>query len=230
MPAKVSLLLIGLGSLAAVGYFTLGGSSAMPDLPTKLIDVDATATASEQALIEAGQPAVATFGSGCFWCTEAVFQQLPGVRAVISGYSGGHVKNPTYEQICGGRTGHAEVVQVTYDPAVITFAELLQAFWYSHDPTTLNQQGHDVGTQYRSAVFFHDEDQRRLAEGYKRKLDDAGLFRGPLVTEIAPFTTFYAAEDYHQNYYEDNPRQRYCALVIRPKLDHFRAVFAEKLK
>jgi peptide-methionine (S)-S-oxide reductase len=172
----------------------------------------------------------ATFGSGCFWCTEAVFQQLKGVESVVSGYSGGTVPNPTYEQVCGKKTGHAEVVQITYDPAVVSFPELLEVFWRSHDPTTKDRQGNDVGPQYRSVVFYHSDRQREWAEEYKRKIDAAGVFPAPVVTEIAPFSAFYPAEDYHQNYFADNPRQRYCQFVIRPKVDKLRAVFGDKLK
>lgn len=171
----------------------------------------------------------ATFGSGCFWCTEAVFQQLRGVKAAVSGYSGGSVQNPTYEQVCSGRTGHAEVVQVTFNPAEISFAELLRVFWQTHDPTTLNRQGHDVGTQYRSAVFYHNEAQRATAEAYKRQLDESGTFRTPLVTEIVPFSTFYPAENYHQNYFRLNPAQSYCAAVIRPKVEKFAHQFGDML-
>ena len=174
--------------------------------------------------------ALATFGSGCFWCTEAVFQQLKGVERVVSGYSGGASQNPTYEDICTGGTGHAEVIQVTYDPQVVKYDELLEVFWKTHDPTTLNRQGNDVGTQYRSVVFYHDEEQRRLAEHYKLRLDAAGIFRGPIVTEISPLATFYPAENYHQNYFQDNSRQPYCSFVIRPKLEKLREVFADKLK
>lgn len=173
---------------------------------------------------------VATFGSGCFWCTEAVFQQVEGVVKVESGYSGGKVKNPTYREVCSGLTGHAEVVQLTYDPAVVSFEELLEIFWQTHDPTTLNRQGADEGTQYRSVVFYHDDDQKRLAESYKKKLDAAGAFDNPIVTEISPFSTFYKAEDYHQNYYNLNGNAPYCSFVIRPKLEKFKKVFAEKLK
>jgi peptide-methionine (S)-S-oxide reductase len=173
---------------------------------------------------------LATFGTGCFWCTEAVFQQLKGVEKVVSGYTGGKLPNPTYEDICTGLTGHAEVIQITFDPAVITFSELLEAFWYSHDPTTLNRQGNDVGTQYRSAVFYHNDVQRREAEHYKKQLDDSAAYSSPIVTEITAATTFYPAEQYHQNYYNDNPRQGYCSYIIRPKLEKFREAFAEKLK
>ena len=172
----------------------------------------------------------ATFGSGCFWCSEAVFQRLEGVRSVVPGYSGGDVKNPAYEQVSTGTTGHAEVVQLTYDPEVISYADLLEVFWRTHDPTTPNRQGHDVGPQYRSVIFYHNDDQRRLAEHYKAKLDEAGAFAAPLVTEIVPFRAFYPAEAYHRNYFNDNPRQPYCSLVIRPKVEKFKQVFHDKLK
>jgi len=173
---------------------------------------------------------MATFGAGCFWCTEAVFQQLKGVERVVSGYSGGHVKSPTYQNVCSGSTGHAEVVQITFDPKVVSFAELLEVFWKTHDPTTLNRQGNDEGTQYRSVVFYHSDDQRRAAEHCKRTLDESGGLGRPIVTEISPFTQFYAAEDYHQNYFADNPRQPYCSAIIRPKVDKVRTVFQSKLK
>jgi peptide-methionine (S)-S-oxide reductase len=169
----------------------------------------------------------ATFGSGCFWCTEAIFQQLRGVESVESGYSGGEVANPTYEQVCTGRTGHAEVVQITYDPAVISFDELLKVFWQTHDPTTLNRQGHDVGTQYRSAIFYHNDAQRRTAETYKQQLDASGTFSAPIVTEITPFKNFYPAEDYHENYFRLNPAQSYCVAVIRPKVEKFKKEFKD---
>jgi peptide-methionine (S)-S-oxide reductase len=173
---------------------------------------------------------LATFGSGCFWCTEAVFQQMKGVRKAVSGYSGGSLKNPTYEEVCTGTTGHAEVVQVTYDPKLISYPELLEVFWRSHDPTTKNRQGHDVGTQYRSVIFTHSERQRQLAELYKRKIDDAQVYRAPLVTEIVPYTGFFPATADHQNFYADNPNQGYCRAVIGPKVEKLRKVFHEKLK
>ncbi|MCE9561363.1 MAG: peptide-methionine (S)-S-oxide reductase MsrA [Planctomycetes bacterium] len=173
---------------------------------------------------------LATFGSGCFWCTEAVFQQLKGVKKVVSGYSGGAVKNPTYEQVCTATTGHAEVIQVTFDPAVISYPELLEVFWRSHDPTTRNRQGNDVGPQYRSVIFTHSERQQQLAERYKAKIDAAQVFSKPLVTEIVPFVEFYPAEMYHQDYYATNGRQPYCQAVIRPKVDKLKAVFADKIK
>jgi peptide-methionine (S)-S-oxide reductase len=172
----------------------------------------------------------ATFGTGCFWCTEAVFDQLKGVRSVVSGYSGGTIPNPSYEQVCGGLTGHAEVVQITFDPKTISFSDLLEVFWQTHDPTTLNRQGNDVGTQYRSAIFYHNDDQRKLAEHFKQKLDKSGAFRGPIVTEITPYKNFYPAEKYHQDYFASNPYQPYCAAIIRPKVDKFRKAFRDKLK
>ncbi|MFC2085189.1 peptide-methionine (S)-S-oxide reductase MsrA [Bacteroidota bacterium] len=172
----------------------------------------------------------ATFGAGCFWCVEAVFQRLEGVNKLISGYSGSEVKNPTYEQVCSGQTGHAEVCQVSYDPSIISFDELLEVFWKTHDPTTLNRQGADVGTQYRSVIFYHTIEQKELAESYKEKLNKSGAFDLPIVTEISPFIEFYAAEDYHQNYYNNNSNQPYCTFVIGPKLDKFKEVFKEKLK
>mgnify|MGYP001120852822 CR=1 FL=1 len=172
----------------------------------------------------------ATFGSGCFWCTEAVFQDVEGVESVVSGYTGGHIKNPAYREVCSGRTGHAEVVQITYNPDLISFDELLEIFWKTHDPTTLNRQGADVGTQYRSAVFYHDNEQQQLAEAYKQKLDESEAFNDPVVTEISPLEIFYPAEEHHQNYYKNNPEQGYCSFVIRPKVDKFKQVFSEKLK
>jgi peptide-methionine (S)-S-oxide reductase len=172
----------------------------------------------------------ATFGAGCFWCVEAVFQGLKGVESVVSGYSGGTLENPTYVQVCFGESGHAEVVQISYDPTRISYADLLQVFWGTHDPTTPNRQGNDVGTQYRSAIFYHNDEQRKLAEHYKQKLDSTGMFSAPIITEIVPFRQFFAAEDYHQDFYERNARQPYCQNVIQPKLDKLTKVFADKLK
>lgn len=172
----------------------------------------------------------ATFGAGCFWCTEAIFQRVKGVEKVASGYMGGTTKNPTYKDICTGLTGHAEVIQIQYDPSVVSFPELLEVFWKTHDPTTLNRQGADEGTQYRSVVFFHSKSQQDEAELYKKKLDDAKIFDNKIVTEISPASEFYVAEDYHQNYFNDNPRQGYCRLVITPKLEKFEKVFKDKLK
>lgn len=172
----------------------------------------------------------ATFGTGCFWCTEAIFQQLDGVIKSTSGYSGGHVANPTYREVCTGNTGHAEVIQVVYDPKKITYDELLEVFWQTHDPTTLNRQGADVGTQYRSVIFYHNNEQKEKAEKYKAELDKSGAFNNPIVTEISPYTKFYAAENYHQDYYELNGDQPYCNIVIRPKVEKFQKVFKSKLK
>lgn len=172
----------------------------------------------------------ATFAAGCFWCVEAVFQELKGVLSVTSGYTGGKIKNPTYREVCSGLTGHAEACEIVYDPSVISYEELLEAFWASHDPTTLNRQGADQGTQYRSAIFYHTENQKQLAEAYKTKLNSAKAFDKPIVTEISPATTFYKAEDYHQNYFNENGNAPYCTYVIVPKLEKFRKVFKDKLK
>jgi len=173
----------------------------------------------------------ATFGTGCFWCTEAIFEQLDGVISVVSGYSGGTTVNPSYKEVTTGETGHAECVQIVYDPAKITFDELLEVFWQTHDPTTLNRQGGDVGTQYRSAIFYHNEEQKQKADKYKAELDKSGAFNNPIVTEITPFGVFYEAENYHQQYFESNENTNpYCKIVIRPKLDKFKKVFKDKLK
>jgi peptide-methionine (S)-S-oxide reductase len=173
---------------------------------------------------------LATFGSGCFWCTEAFFLDVKGVTEVVSGYMGGATKNPTYKEVCTGLTGHAEVIQLKYDPAVVTYESLLEIFWNTHDPTTLNKQGADEGTQYRSVVFYHDEDQKKIAEDYKTQLAKSGVFKKPIVTEITAAEKFYKAEGYHQNYYALNPDQGYCQLVIRPKVEKFKKQFAGKLK
>lgn len=172
----------------------------------------------------------ATFGAGCFWCTEAVFKSLKGVYKVTSGYSGGHKENPTYEEVCTGTTGHAEVTQIEFNPAEIKFDELLEVFWRTHDPTTLNRQGADVGTQYRSIIFYHNDEQKKTAEYYKDKLGQEKIWDNPVVTEITKFEKFYPAEDYHQDYYANNPNQGYCAFVITPKVEKFKKLFASKLK
>ena len=185
---------------------------------------------STSLFAQAGEKAYATFGAGCFWCVEAVFERVEGVDTVVSGYMGGKVPDPTYKQVVTGRTGHAEVVQVAYDPKVVDYATLLEIFWKTHDPTTLNRQGADRGTQYRSAVFFHDEKQRELAEKYKKDLDAAGIWKNPIVTEITAASTFYEAEGYHQEYFELNPNAGYCRAVIAPKIKKFEKVFADKLK
>jgi peptide-methionine (S)-S-oxide reductase len=185
---------------------------------------------SEQTIPAGLKTDTATFGTGCFWCTEAVFQELKGVYKVTSGYSGGTVKNPSYEDVCSGTTGHAECLQIIYDPKVISFDELLEVFWEAHDPTTLNRQGNDVGTQYRSVIFYHGNEQKKKAEEYKSKLDKSGAYNNPIVTEITPFSHFYAAENYHQDYYRLHGSQPYCTFVIRPKVEKFEKVFKDKLK
>ncbi|WP_420578474.1 peptide-methionine (S)-S-oxide reductase MsrA [Ekhidna sp.] len=172
----------------------------------------------------------ATFGSGCFWCTEAMFQRLKGVSNVKSGYAGGSTKNPSYKEVCSGKTGHAEVIQFDYDPEVISYDELLEVFWKTHDPTTLNRQGNDVGTQYRSVVFYHNEKQKELAEAYKLKLNESKIWPDPIVTEISPLNdNFYPAETDHDNYFNENGSQPYCAFVVAPKVEKFKKVFSEKL-
>ena len=176
------------------------------------------------------QLAVATFGNGCFWCTEAIFQQLKGVKTVLPGYIGGEVKNPTYKEVCTGTTGHAEAIQITYDSDVISYRELLDVFFYTHDPTTLNRQGADVGTQYRSAIFFHNKEQESDAVKIIEQLTAEGVYSDPIVTEIAAFDIFYDAEEYHQNYYINNKNQGYCRAVINPKLDKFMKKYGSKTK
>jgi peptide-methionine (S)-S-oxide reductase len=174
--------------------------------------------------------AVATFGNGCFWCTEAIFQQLKGVKSVIPGYTGGTVKNPSYEEVCTGTTGHAEAIQITYDPNLISYREILDVFFYTHDPTTLNRQGADVGTQYRSAIFYHDEQQKMEAEKIIAQLTSEGVYDNPIVTEVTPFEVFYEAENYHKDYYNNNKNKGYCRMVINPKLDKFMKKYSSKLK
>lgn len=186
---------------------------------------------ANEIMPESKKTDTATFGTGCFWCTEAVFQELKGVLKTVSGYAGGHVAHPTYEQVSSGETGHAESLQIIYDPSVITYDELLEVFWEVHDPTSLNKQGADVGTQYRSAIFYHNNEQKQKAEHYKTELNKSGAYDKPIVTEITAYTNFYPAEDYHQDYYrrvgDKNP---YCTIVIRPKVDKFEKVFKDKLK
>lgn len=172
----------------------------------------------------------ATFGAGCFWCVEAQFQLLDGVVSVQSGFSGGTVKNPAYKEVCNGTTGHAEVCQIIYDDTKITYDELLAAFWQTHDPTQLNRQGNDVGTQYRSVIFYHNPKQKELAEKYKKELSASGAWDKSVVTEISPATIFYKAEDYHQDYFSGNGNQPYCQYVIQPKVEKFKKVFKDKLK
>ena len=176
------------------------------------------------------QTDTATFAAGCFWCVEAVFQNLAGVISVTSGYSGGDIVNPSYREVCNGTTGHAEACNIIYDPSKISFDELLEVFWKTHDPTTMNRQGNDEGTQYRSAIFYHSKEQKELAEKYKEELNASGAFNAPLVTEISPYKNFFKAEDYHQNYFNQNGDQPYCRFVIQPKVDKFKKVFKDKLK
>ena len=176
------------------------------------------------------QSEVATLAGGCFWCLEAVFDELKGVESVESGYSGGHVQSPSYAQVCDGNTGHAEVVRVTFDPQVLSYKDLLTVFFTIHDPTTLNRQGNDAGTQYRSAIFYHDEEQKKTAQAVLQEIAAAGIWDGAIVTEVTPFDQFYIAEDYHQEYFKKNPFQGYCRVVIAPKVAKFRKQFVERLK
>ncbi len=172
----------------------------------------------------------ATLGGGCFWCTEAVYKELNGVVDVKPGYSGGHVKNPSYREVCTGNTGHAEVVQIKFDPEKVSFSEILEVFFLTHDPTTLNRQGNDVGTQYRSAIFYHSEEQKQTAEKIISQLEKEKVYKDPIVTEVTPFTSFYVAEDYHINYFERNKNQPYCQFVVAPKVEKFEKIFKDKLK
>ena len=174
--------------------------------------------------------ALATFGGGCFWCVEAIYQDLKGVHSVLSGYTGGASENPSYQDVCSGTTGHAEVVQIGFDPEVISYGELLKIFWRTHDPTTLNQQGADKGTQYRSVIYYHNEDQKEVARKSLSETDQSDLWDNPIVTEISPMGAFFEAEDYHQNYYKQNGAQPYCRMVIDPKMKKFRAEFGNRMK
>jgi len=172
----------------------------------------------------------ATFGAGCFWCVEAVFQKLEGIEKVTSGYSGGNVKNPSYREVTNGSTGHAEAVQIKYNPDIISYEQLLEVFWKTHDPTTLNRQGPDIGTQYRSVIFYHNEKQKQIAEQSRQKMDQSGYFSDPVVTEIKQYKNFYVAEDYHQDFYENNPNQPYCRFRIDPKMEKMQQEFGKYLK
>lgn len=172
----------------------------------------------------------ATFGAGCFWCIEAIFNDIEGVEDVHSGYSGGNIKNPAYREVCTGRTGHAEVARITFNDDVVSFDKLLEVFWYVHDPTTLNRQGNDIGDQYRSVVFYHDAEQQKKAELYKKKLEDSGAFKDPIVTQIEPLENFYKADSDHHDYYANNPNQPYCQAIVRPKVEKFKSAFSKILK
>lgn len=179
---------------------------------------------------ESSDKAIATLGSGCFWCVEAVYQRLKGIDTVVSGYSGGDIENPTYKQICTGTTNHAEVVQVHYNPKQISYGEILEVFFNTHDPTTLNKQGNDEGTQYRSVIFYHNDEQKQIAEAYIKQITEAKVFPKPIVTEVTSFSKFYVAEDYHQNYFNENGNQSYCVYVVRPKVEKFEKLYKDKLK
>jgi peptide-methionine (S)-S-oxide reductase len=214
--------------LTAFSLITGLVSCAQPNNSVKQKNMDTNTTTNSPST--SPHTDTATFGTGCFWCTEAIFQQVDGVTKVTSGYSGGYTDNPTYKEIGTGTTGHAECLNIVYDTSKISFDELLEIFWQVHDPTTLNRQGADVGTQYRSVVFYHDADQKAKVEKYKAELDKSGAWDNPIVTTLEPFKKFYPAEDYHQNYYNDNPGQGYCQFVIRPKVEKFQKVFKSKLK
>jgi peptide-methionine (S)-S-oxide reductase len=211
--------------------FFMGLSACGQNEPAKTSEKNRMQTEkTEQAGHQDPEQDTATFGAGCFWCVEAVFQRLEGVSSVKSGYSGGFVKNPSYREVCNGTTGHAEVVQIVYDRSKLSFDELLEVFWKTHDPTTLNRQGNDHGTQYRSAIFYHDQLQKETAERYKQELNAAKVYPDPIVTEIVPFENYYPAEDYHQNYYNLNGNESYCRFVIQPKVEKFEKIFREKVK
>jgi peptide-methionine (S)-S-oxide reductase len=214
----------------AIVFVLASLSCAQRENPNKVMSTTSSVSAAAGQASTNYNTDTATLANGCFWCTEAIFQQLKGVLKVTSGYSGGHVVNPTYKEVTTGTTGHAECIQIVYDPTLISFDELLEVFWQTHDPTTLNRQGNDVGPQYRSAVFYHNKEQKEKAEKYKEELNKSGAFDKPIVTEIAPFTSFYTAENYHQDYYNNNGSQPYCYYVIKPKLEKFQKVFKNKLK
>jgi peptide-methionine (S)-S-oxide reductase len=237
-----TLLAVILGVVIAVlGAVYVSGTYAMPRTPLVGEHPSVSAELTRPRFAMPKTPVVvespplpaglerATFGNGCFWCTEAVFQRLKGVQSVVSGYSGGWAPDPTYDQVCSGETGHAEALQITFDPAIVSYQDLLEVFWQTHDPTTLNRQGRDIGTQYRSAIFYHSDTQKELAQELMRKLDAAGAFDRPIVTEVTAFAAFYPAEDYHQNYYNRHSREVYCRTMIAPKLEKLKKVFHEKL-
>jgi len=218
-------------TLLLFSFFVLGSSCHFAqEAPKKdnTMIMNQPTTPTEPTQPGSGKTETATLGGGCFWCVEAVYQELNGVLKVESGYSGGRIENPTYREICTGTTGHAEVAQITYDPAIVTFEEILEVFFTTHDPTTLNRQGNDAGTQYRSVIFYHNQEQQSIAEA--AKIAAADLWDDPIVTEISPLDKFYKAEEYHQNYYRDNPSQSYCVYVVGPKVKKFREKFRNKLK
>lgn len=196
-----------------------GNKTTLQNTETKTIKMDTVNSTS-----------LATFGGGCFWCMEAVFQQMIGVEKIESGYSGGNTKNPTYKEVCTGETGHAEVIQITYNPGLVSFAELLRVFFTMHDPTTLNRQGNDIGTQYRSVIFYHNTEQQHEAEAVIQEINKQHIYPNPVVTQVVPFSEFYKAEDYHQNYYNQNKEQSYCRFVIQPKVEKFEKIFKDRIK
>ncbi|MEM9351799.1 MAG: peptide-methionine (S)-S-oxide reductase MsrA [Planctomycetota bacterium] len=226
-PTKAASVRLAIGTLTAIAVMLLAGRFIGGVQPSHAGDEKPMPSSDTQP---SGESALATFGGGCFWCTEAVFAEVDGVYRVVSGYIGGPNPNPTYEEVCRGNTGHAEAVQVEYDPEKVDYAQLLEIFWKTHDPTTLNRQGNDVGTQYRSAIFYHDAEQQKTAESLKAELDKSGAFEAPIVTEITAYQEFFPAEDYHQDYYARNSGQAYCRFVIEPKLEKLRKVFADRLK
>jgi peptide-methionine (S)-S-oxide reductase len=213
-------------SWPAFGQISGANQAVNQTMPSNPIQPSAAGIPAPDSSVPALE--VATLGAGCFWCIEAVLQDLKGVTRVVSGYSGGHVENPSYKAVCAGTTGHAEVIQVFFDPQVIAYRDVLEVFFNVHDPTTLNRQGNDVGPQYRSAIFYHSPEQQQVAQEMKQTAQ--AWWPEPIVTEIAPFTKFYPAEDYHQNYYKDNPNQPYCSFVIAPKYRKFREKYKERLK
>jgi peptide-methionine (S)-S-oxide reductase len=221
-----------LNIVSAISFFTIAffTFACGQTKTTRTMNKDETTKTSTNTPQNTSNIDTATFGAGCFWCVEAVFQRLEGVQSIKSGYSGGTVKNPTYKEVCEGTTGHAEVCQIVYDKTKITFDELLEVFWKTHDPTTLNRQGNDFGTQYRSAIFYHNEEQKQIAEKYKTEINKSGAYPNPIITEITALTNYYPAEDYHQNYFNQNGSQSYCQFVIQPKVEKFEKIFKAKIK
>jgi peptide-methionine (S)-S-oxide reductase len=210
LPARLAVLAVALYAFTGEGSIAGAGGAETPQIPDSM--------------------ELATFGAGCFWCVEAVFEDVKGVGSVVSGYSGGKRPNPTYEQVSTGASGHAEVCQISFDPDVVSYADLLEIFWKTHDPTTEDRQGNDAGPQYRSVIFYHSDDQRKAAEFYKRKLEEEKVYDDPIVTEIVPFEAFWPGEKYHQDYFANNPDQAYCRFVIQPKMEKFKKAFSHKLK
>lgn len=224
IPFKIAVTLV-----AAIFFINACGQEKTTNTTKSMNSIEKNQNPSPQ-LDSENSIDTATFGAGCFWCVEAVFQRLEGVMSVKSGYSGGSVKNPSYKEVCNGTTGHAEVCQITFDPNVIKYDELLEVFWKTHDPTTMNRQGNDFGTQYRSVIFYHNDQQKLLAEKYKKQINDEKAYPNPVITEISPLINYYPAENYHQNYYNQNGNEGYCQYVIQPKVEKFEKIFKAKLK